>query len=259
METIIIKGINYNEKLQNLKNEYSKIRNELINKNIKFNCKLYFNSPVELINRREKLNSDIHTVKSLFFLKNGICNCMDDGTECEKSCYTPLSKKTSGFYFDISNLEKVEFVELANDYSKEWQKIADSMRKYDINLQMAENIEKHLKGEAEHIEGMQNYWKRTDKPRIASFADCYKKGGMTIDQMKVQYDANKKLKEQGKMDWIAVHTEIRGLKRDRSITMEWTEYMKSFYYHAASEYSGYGNGDYYIMFSPTMAFYAETD
>lgn len=152
-----------------------------------------------------------------------------------------------------------------------WAKIAASMRKYKINFFTAEAIEKGLRKEpcgdswcAEHCKPghthwAQNYWNVYEhQPRIVSFADCFERfqrqGLKSIPELKAATEASIARGDK----YPCAYVSIDGIKRDRSLTMEKRE-NGDFYYHAASEYAGCGNGSYYVMFSPTMAVYAEDD
>jgi hypothetical protein len=175
----------------------------------------------------------------------------EDNGVCTGAYYTAGKKRTGGYGLPVMHLDSVEIVENATDYTSQWQGIANSMRKHNINLDVADSIEKHLRGETEHINGFQNYWKKTDKPRTMSFKDVT--GGMGIEQLRdmatpSQYTGGA----------LHYHASKCGQRRDRSVSLT-VKPDGRINFTSASEYAGCGNGDYYCMYSPTMAFYAETD
>lgn len=232
--------------------------------------KLTFSEPVTLhysTRMRYDKTQATHEVKSLFFDTFG-------------AYYMPKRMRRGGFGLNLRRLESVEVVRLSDvkrDYTKQWQAIANSMRKYGINPDVADDIEAHLQGREEKINGFQNYWKRTDKPRTMSFADVLKSvtGRPTmptemtplrewnkIISDHIKDNALEKMKERVTPrpdgEWSYSKAWKNGQKRDKSVSMAISKEGKV-NYTAASEYSGCGNGDYYMMYSPTMAFYAETD
>ena len=140
----------------------------------------------------------------------------------------------------------------AKDYAGDWARIGNAMRAHGINLDVSDAIADHLSGKEPHIRGFQNYWTRQDKPRIVSFKDVV--GAWTIDKM-IEYARDARYL--GKS--IGFHQDKPGSKRNRSVHLYFVEVRGSVRYTAASEYFGTGNGDYYMMFNRTQAFYAETD
>lgn len=72
--------------------------------------------------------------------------------------------------------------------------------------------------------------------------------GTNIEQMK---------NEAGEKENKWTHRNKYGVRRDRSVSLGLVDGDVKF--HAASEFAGTGNGDYYVMFSPTRAFYCESD
>lgn len=271
------------EKLRLFKNEYVKARREIEELG---SVKLTFSEPTTLhtTNRyRDDVTATEHIVKGLFFLNDGVANCESDPESgCDGAYYTPKRRRSSGFSLPMATLESVTLIPKTienSDYSKQWQSIADSMKKYNINPKVVEAIEAHLRGETPHIMGFQNYWKRTDKPRTLSFADVLQQvvgwpdmergksyphkewqkihsdhiKNFAIERMKSRAS---KANETAPYAWYQASRD--GMKRDRSVSIQVYD-NGDILYTAASEYAGCGNGDYYVMYSPTMAFYAETD
>lgn len=220
---------------------------------------LTFFSPVSLHYSKYKSKDrtgNIHTMKRLFFLKGNYANCMHEpATTPDGMYYVPSGSRSRGFpLYAIDRLVEVKIIDNTSDYTKNWQTIADSMVKHNINLAVAKDIQEHLSCKTEHINGFQNYWKKTDKPRCMSFKDVLKETGVkTIDALKKITSPSKY--SVGMMVYVK---RINGTRRDRSINLS-VDADGSISYTAASEYAGCGNGDYYMMYSPTMAFYAETD
>jgi len=165
--------------------------------------------------------------------------------------YVTTAQRSTGYRlsgYDEIRIASVEVYSEQKDYTGQWASIAKSMRRHGINPGIVESIEAHLRGEAEYIDGFQNYWTVRHKPRKMSFKDVT--GGLSIPEMKSRMT---------KGSWnLHFYREKRGARRDRSISL-FVNSQDELCFHAASEYSGYGNGDYYVMYSPTMAFYAETD
>jgi len=194
-------------------------------------------------------------------------------------CQVPTRNKVSGYPIDNQTIEKllrVEVKQISADYSREWRRIAKSMRKYNINLGVARDIEAHLRGDEPHIKGFQNYWTKNDKPRTTSFRDVLIYNGIARYEMEtgVTYQSREleklrtiKLNNEAIPTMIARARESAGKyyrasksghRRDRSVALS-VNSDGDVGYHSASEYAGCLNGDYYVMYSPTMAFYAETD
>lgn len=191
-----------------------------------------------------------HTVKNVWWLEKRSGSLL----------YTPTTMKTRGYFLGsihMDMLAEIVVMEGQVDFSVQWANIAASMREHNLNIQMAEYIEAHLRGEEEHIRGMQNYWKRTDKPRTMSFKDVT--GGLSLAEM-AERATNPSTLTNGQRYFRATKAawSRRGNARDRSVHLSVLE-DGTYHATAASEYAGCGNGDYYIMYSPTRAFYAETD
>lgn len=224
-----------------------------------------------------------HTVRGLFFLKNGTCNCEHEPeTVPDMVCYSTKRQKTTGYPLPMYRLLSVEIIPMTEaekpDYGKEWQAIADSMKRHQINPDAVRAIERHLRGETEHIEGYQMYWKRTDKPRTMSFSDVldrftpvvpipenvsipyaeHKRAELKALQSVVIEELKKRATKSEYGEYMYHHVTRNGMKRDRSVSVQVYPDGKVRYY-AASEYAGTGNGDYYEMYSPTMAVYVESD
>ena len=260
--------------LTQLKNDYCEFIKQYKNDDKLYNVVLTFTDPKTLHTssyRKDDVVSNTHIVKRLFFLdERGLANCMHEPkAEASKVCYVPKSKRSTGYTLDLWGLQKLEIVPLQQqDYTKNWQAIADSMRKYNINLEIAEAIETGLAGqtkcdsefckrdkqEATHTHFCQNYWDmKKDKPRLMSFADVVNRfGEKTIDRLK---------ELAGKSnygDYKVYHDSINGIKRDRSIEFQVYPDGKM-RFTSASEFAGCGNGSYYMMYSPVMSFYCEDD
>ena len=196
---------------------------------------------------RDQKRDTQHTIKNMF-PSNG------------NYYYVAGKMRNSGYklpYHWIDNLLRIEIVQTVEDYANEWANIAKSMRKYNINLNIAKMIEDYLNGEADCIHGMQNYWTKDDKPKRMSFKDVLENKGVTFEDLKNMAISTP---EQN----IRHRKYARGWSgrgRDRSIDLKYLPVFEggSFLYMSASEYPNCGNGDYYCMYSPTMAFYCETD
>jgi hypothetical protein len=282
--------IHYNKNITDLKNTYCEETKRLRGEEMLYQVRLIFSEPVA-VHYSNKLSDDItakeHTVKSIFFTgADGFANCMDEPeTPAVSVYYTNGRQRHSGFSFgwEFSRLVAVEILpENKKDYAKEWQAIADSMKKYNINPDTVEAIEKHLKGEADHITGFQNYWKRTDKPKTMSFADVlegivpnaemphtgsdpvpvkmFERLKMeAINRVAIREMTSRMTDTESSKGEYKYHRECkRGMKRDRSVSIQVYPDGRVWYY-SASEYAGCGNGDYYCMYSPTMAFFTERD
>lgn len=181
-------------------------------------------------------------------------------------------------FFRVDILPRIEKVK---DPRRAWTRVANSMKKYGINNFAVKEIERALAGEPcgrgcgesdymnhtdndGHTHFAQNYWNvNTQMPRMASFADCWRKlqmGGInSIADLKKIIDKNVKLRDAGKGEYTWEGVNIEGIKRDRSLGMERARKDTDYYYHAASEYHGYGNGSYYLMINETQAIYMEDD
>ena len=257
-----------------IKDDYCEAVKQFRNDNL-YNVILTFAEPKTIHTssyRKDDVTDTIHTVKRLFFLdKKGLANCMHEpNAEAERVCYVPKRKRATGYALDLWGLQKLEVVPVVEkDYSKNWQAIATSMRKYNINLDIAEAMETGLAGKTvcdsefckrdnrppTHTHFCGNYYDmKKDKPRLMSFADVVNRFGqdMTIDRMKEL--ATKSTYG----DYKVYHHRKDGMKRDRSIDLQVYPDGKMTF-NSASEYAGCGNGSYYLMFSPTMSFYCEND
>ena len=207
---------------------------------------LTFSRPVRMLYGRkvwsEKIDS-VHKIKNIFFVDNNT-----------KAYYIAGRMRNTGFRLYTENLVSVKIVFEEKDYSKEWANIAKSMRKHNINLGVAEAIERHLSGEKEYIEGFQNYWKKTSRPRRMSFKDITR--GESIEDLKKR--ATPSTYSENVMSF---YRRKYGQKRDRSISLSYNKNNPetTVRFDSASEFAGCGNGDYYCMYSPTMAFYGESD
>lgn len=202
---------------------------------------LVFSRPVRVnTSRRETKEVTIYTTR-IFTSSN------------KRLCYTTMRSRNTGYPLSDEMMSALEDVKEPGqkDYAKNWKAIAKSMRKYNINLDIADCIDKHLRGEEPHIRGFQNYWTIKDKPKLMSFADVTR--GRSIEEMKKLATKS----EYG--DYLYFRASIDGQRRDRSIGLQEKSDHSGWKFYAASEFSGCGNGDYYMMYSPTMAFYAESD
>jgi hypothetical protein len=248
METIL-----YKENLTKLKDDLMRIRKKYNSDGIKCKYIIKYKNPISLYSKKGEYCALEHEVKNVFFYGKykDDCNCMyEKNSEVGSAYYVPNHKKLRGYYLPVNFLESISIVPMQKkDYSRQWLSIAKSMRKNNINIDMAISIEKHLKGEKEYIEGC-NEWKKTDKPKIMSFKKIVGLNDFeTLEQsaIKSQYG-----------DYKVFHRRISGIKRDKSIELIiYPDGSKR--YNSASEYSGCGNGDYYVMFNLTQAFYAESD
>lgn len=245
--------------LKDFKNEYINIKKEVLKENKEYKVKLNFKIPVVLhySSRLKDDKRDInHVVSRLFFTKNGVSNCeYEPETTPDEVYYVPVGMK-GGYYLSCDLLNSCEFlIEDKKDYSKRWRAIAESMKKNNINLDIAKAIEEHLNGKEDHIIGFQNYLKKTDRPKIKDFAEVLAGLG---DKERV-IETMKRLATKSKYgDYLSYKVIKYGTKRDLSVSIMIYPDGKVNYY-AASEYAGCGNGDYYVMYSPTKAFYSETD
>ena len=178
-------------------------------------------------------------------------------------CYTAGRMKSRGWgvpYGFYEKLVSIEIVQLVEDYSTQWANIAKSMRKHGINLNIADYIDAHLRGEEEHIRGFQNYWTKKDKPRRMSFKDVLDHALVIGATSEVSIEHMKKVANENKYFSHRMYSKSWNMNkgRDRSISLELRN-SGGYLYTGASEYAGCGNGDYYCMYSPTMSFYMETD
>ena len=259
--------------LTQLKNDYCEFIKQYKNDDKLYNVVLTYAEPTRLHQSnhlKDDVVSNIHIVKRLFFTDGRIANCMHQPElEATNAYYVPKKKRSGGFNLDLYGLQKLEIVPTAQkDYSKQWKAISNSMRKYNINLDVAQAIEDGIAGktkcdsefckrdkqEATHTHFAQNYWDmKKDKPRLMSFADVVNRfGEKTIDRLK------ELASKSNYGDYKVYHDNINGVKRDRSIEFQ-VDADGKMRFTSASEYAGCGNGSYYMMYSPTMAFYCEDD
>lgn len=162
--------------------------------------------------------------------------------------YIPTASRSRGYEVSFDKLASITLTCQVLDYSAEWAAIARAMRRYQINVWYADAIDAHLRGDEPHIKGSQNYWTQFDKPRTISFSDVTK--GRTVAQLWAQRTTS--------TYGTSFSQRMRGTRRDRSVHLT-THDDGSWKYHAASEYAGCGNGDYYLMYTLNMAVYCETD
>lgn len=172
-----------------------------------------------------------HAVKRLF---------VSDG----KTYYIPTACRTRGYGLSWRNLSEIRILAEEEDYSAAWAHIARSMHEHNMNLDLAGKIEKHLAGERD------DFYHRTcrHRPTKMSFEDVTR--GRTLEEMwEAAVESN---------GGQYFYERIAGQRRDRSVSLART---KDGWWHftGASEYAGTGNGDYYIMYSATMAFFGESD
>ena len=184
----------------------------------------------------------------------------------------------SDYWTDVKIMPRIEKLK---DPRKAWRAVADSMKKYGINNFAVKEIERALAGEScargceksefmeyknndGHTHFAQNYWNvNKDMPKKASFADCWRKlqlrGINSIADLKKIVDKKVKLRDAGNGEYTWEGVSIDGIKRDRSLGMERARKDTDYYYHAASEYHGCGNGSYYLMINESTAIYMEDD
>jgi len=208
-------------------------QDEMTTPEVKVQVTLTFSEPTELYygRRRGNVCATVHEVKKVF-------------PSGGRLCYMAPAMRARVRYLPLFDLVSVTLTTQVRDYSEQWAAIARSMRKHHINLAVAKHIEAHLRGDEPHIKGFQNYWTIRDRPRKANFKDVT--GGRTLQEMWALRSGD------------TFREQKCGERRDRSVFLRLHE-DGSWYFAAASEYAGCGNGDYYMMYSPTMAFYAETD
>jgi hypothetical protein len=168
------------------------------------------------------------------------------------------------------------------NYVKEWARVAKKLEKNKINnfalTEIRNMIEAYKTGkwyckngdywcqknrEEPHTHFAQNYWGIYDKPKVASFKKewemlKYRKGIETLDQLKAMVSKNQEEKIKGTREYTYEGVSNDGRRRDRSVGMEMSS-DGDYYYHAASEYSGCGNGSYYLMIDEKNALYMEDD
>lgn len=215
---------------------------------------LTFSEPTELWygRRRGYETALVHQVKSVF-PSGGLC-------------YMAPAMRARGRRVPMYDLVSVTLTAEERNYTREWAAIARSMRKHSINLALADDIEAHLRGETERIEGSGNNWTIRTKPRTTSFKDVTR--GQTLEEM---WAERRDYSRADSPDPIVYFRRMKmarnpgsGRGRDRSISLQWydadhEQYPDSWYFSAASEYEGCGNGSYYLMYSPTRALFLEDD
>lgn len=204
-----------------------------VGREMKMRVVLVYDEPVKLYQagRTRYKTAREHEVKRLFAKDN-------------RHYYIPTACRTSGYRLEWDHLTEIRILTEEKDYSAEWAHIARSMRKHNINLDLAKEIEEHLAGERD------DFYYRTyrRRPTKMSFEDVTR--GRSLEEMwqqAVSSNGHKYFYEQ-----------VRGERRDRSVSLAKTK-QGWWHYTGASEYAGMGNGDYYIMYSPTMAFFGESD
>lgn len=192
---------------------------------------VHFKKPTELSTGHSTCKTTKkHKVKKLFY-KNG------------RLYYVAGRLKRRGSS-TVMTPSKVEVVLKEKNYREEWERIMKSMKRLKINKGVVKSIQNHLDGKTDYIEGFQTDPSIYTKPRKMSFKDV-------LDYHDETFESMIKCKDRISL-WK------KGSKRDRSVDLIKHEDI-GMRYLAASEYSNCGNGDYYMMYSPTMAFYAETD
>ena len=187
--------------------------------------------------RQGNVTATKHVVREVFF-KDGC------------AYYVPMGRRSTGWRLTTHGIVCVTVVYAEEDYSDRWAKIARSMRKHNINLSMAADIEAYLRGETEHIAGTGNYYTKLDKPQCSSFSDVT--GGKSIADM---WAARSPADEFSGEHFYACKY---GAKRDRNVSLSKAD-DGSYRFFAASEFAGCGNGYYYLMYSPKMAVFLEKD
>lgn len=228
-----------------LKSKYTQLKEDNKDKMI-VGVKITLSKPLTLNYPDGEKTGFEHTVKNLFFKDN-------EDPNLNKVCYTVGRCKRKGYaIYDHHCITDIQFIAKVKDYSKNWQRIANSMKKYNINPYVVKSIEDYLAGKTEHIQGFQNYYTKQDKPKLLSFKDITR--GMSIPEMvKLCTESH-----HGNGEYTYFHRDVEGTRRHRSISLQHFKDGKILF-TAASEFTGCANGDYYMMFSPTMAFFAERD
>ena len=210
---------------------------------------LTFSKPTELYYGRRRGNevATVHTVKSLF--PNG------------GLCYMAPAMKSKGRRVPMYDLVSVTLTAMYKDYSKEWAAIARSMRKHNLNPSLAASIEAMVAGDEERLRGAAQHWDIHRKPRTTSFADVTRK--QTLEEMWAERETRNV--GDNERTYFARVKRARRMNRgrDRRVSLQKSaddsDYPGAWYFSAASEYEGCGNGSYYLMYSPTRALYLEDD
>jgi len=229
-------------------------QDEMTTKEAKVQVTLTFSKPTELYygRRRGYETALVHTVKSLF--------------PSGSLCYKAPAMRRSGQRVPMYDLVSVTLTAEEKNYTKEWAAIARSMHRHNINLALAADIEAMLAGTTEKVSGCGNNWTIHTKPRTASFKDVTR--GQTLDEM---WAERRDYSRADSPDPIVYFRRMKparrrgsGRGRDRSVSLQRYDgdhetYPDSWYFAAASEYEGCGNGSYYLMYSPTRALYLEDD
>jgi hypothetical protein len=204
-----------------------------VGREMKMRVLLVYDAPVRLYHagRTRHKTAREHKVKRLFAKDN-------------RHYYIPTACRTNGYRLAWDHLTEIRILTEEKDYSAEWAHIAKSMREYNINLDLAKQIEEHLAGEGD------GFYSRTYRyrPTKMSFEDVTR--GRSIEEMWQQAVSSNGRKY--------FHERVPGERRDRSVSLARTK-DGWWHYTGASEHAGMGNGDYYIMYSPTMAFFGESD
>lgn len=224
--------------------------------------KLVYNEPTTLYygNKTRWLRDKEYLMRNIFFLgSDGLANNeWEVGAPVSAMYYVPIERNMmSGWLVPLTNLDRIELLYDDTSYRDRWAKIAASMRKYNINPSLAGAIEQHLEGKTDTIEG--TYRTHWDKPRTSSFSDVFKAHGVEKNQLEYIISC---MTKSNYGDYKTAYLEKRGKggngSRDRSVAIS-ENGEGSYLYSASSEYYGCGNGDYYAMYSPTMALFMERD
>ena len=212
--------------------QYQDVVGEL-GREMKLRVVLTYEEPVRLYHagRTRYETAKAHEVKRLF---------ASDG----KVYYIPTACRTRGYRLSWHGLLEIRVLAEQKDYSAEWARIARSMRQHNLNLDLAKEIEEHLAGKRD------SFYYRTyqSRPTKMSFEDVTR--GRTLEEMWEEAATSN-----GRRYFYA---RVRGKRRDRSVSL--TKTRDGWWrFTGASEHAGTGNGDYYIFYSLSMAFFGESD
>lgn len=247
---------------------------------------------------RDDVTAQSHIVRGLFFLNaQGYGNMEKDGDKlkgAKTAYYVPKGKRSRGFSMDWRNLESIEIIEDTGKvpekvkWQKGWTRIAKSLRKYNINPYTAYLIETALRVGYDAMQEL--VWKKESYDYSEEGKERYKASvAEWCEQYSVKDDEVHDLLWLGTQNYTmahapriakveritadeimemiknvkpgdAQHVSRRGQKRDMSVNVAISNFQKGGISASyASEYAGCGNGAYYILFSPTQAFYSEHD
>jgi len=231
--------------------EVIKAQEEMNTAETKVQVTLTFSKATELWygRRRGYETARVHQVKSLF-PSGGLC-------------YMAPAMRSRGRRVPLYDLVSVTLTAGERNYTKEWAAISRSMRKHRINLALAADIDAMLAGETDKVSGCGNNWTIHTKPRTASFADVTHK--QTLDEMWAERQDYSVGVDSAPRIYFRRMKRAKSMNRgrDRSVTLQKyaddSDYPEAWYFAAASEYEGCGNGSYYLMYSPTRALYLEDD